>query len=164
MTLHEVNALTVDAFISKFADVAEHSPWVAAVACKARPYASREAMTDAFADAVRQATLDAQLALIRAHPALAAKAKLTAASRSEQRSAGLDALTPDEMAEFTRLNVAYGAKFGFPFIFAVKGADTQFILASFASRLGSSAEEELRTALSHICTIARFRIEDRVKG
>ena len=58
----------------------------------------------------------------------------------EQASAGLDRLTPDELAKFTALNEAYRARFGFPFIMAVKGKSKADILASFQQRLDNDPE------------------------
>ncbi len=162
MTLAAVNAMTTEAFTDAFGDVAEHSPWVARIASSLRPFATREAMMEAFTGTVRGAAREAQLALIRAHPDLAAKAKLTEDSTREQAGAGLDTLTPGEFARFTDLNDRYKAKFGFPFIFAVKGATKHQILASFAERVKHEAEVEFATALAQVCRIFRFRIEDRV--
>ncbi len=163
ISIDQVNVMEAKTFVATFGDVAENSPWVAELTAKTMPFASRDAMASAFAVTVTSAGLDAQLALIRAHPDLAAKVELTDDSRREQAGAGLGALTTDEMADFTRLNAAYKVKFGFPFIFAVKGADKQQILASFTARIGNSTEDELKTALAQVCNILRFRIEDRVK-
>jgi len=162
MTMSQVNAMTAEAFVDAFGDVAEHSPWVAREAAKARLYASREAMIEAFAAALMAAPREAQLALIRAHPDLATKARLTADSTREQAGAGLGALTPEEFQRFTGLNTRYREKFGFPFIFAVKGATKHQILASFAERVNQAVDDEFATALIQICRIFRFRIEDRV--
>ncbi|MGQ0485354.1 MAG: 2-oxo-4-hydroxy-4-carboxy-5-ureidoimidazoline decarboxylase [Hyphomicrobiales bacterium] len=162
MTLAAVNAMTAEAFTGAFGDVAEHSPWVARIASSLRPFATRDDMVEAFTGTLRGAAREAQLALIRAHPDLAVKAKLTEDSTREQAGAGLDALSPGEFARFTDLNGRYKAKFGFPFIFAVKGATKHRILASFAGRLDHRAEEEFATALEQVCRILRFRIEDRV--
>ena len=130
MTLTSVNAMTAGDFTAAFGDVAEHSPWVARIVASLRPFASREAMVEAFTATVRGAAREAQLVLIRAHPDLAAKAKLTEDSTREQAGAGLDTLSPGEFARFTGLNDRYKVKFGFPFIFAVKGATKDQILAS----------------------------------
>jgi OHCU decarboxylase len=162
MTLAAVNAFDSQAFVDAFGDIAEHSPWVARHAAAVRPFATRDAMIDAFAAAVAVAKRESQLALIRAHPDLATRAKLTAGSSREQAGAGLDQLTGEELARFTRLNEFYKAKFDFPFIFAVRGATKQQILASFAERLNSDPEREFETALTQIARILRFRIEDRV--
>lgn len=162
MSLAAVNAMSVADFVAAFGDVAEHSPWVAREAAKARPYASREALIEAFAAATMNAGNDVQLALLRAHPDLATRAKLTDDSSREQKGAGLDALTADEFRRFTELNDAYKARFGFPFIFAVKGATKQQILASFEERIGKAKEEEFKQALAQVCRIFRLRIEDRV--
>lgn len=163
-TLRDINAMTQAAFLARFGDVAEHSPWVAEGAWTRRPFASRDAVVAAFEAAMRAAPEAARLTLIRAHPDLATKAKLTQDSTSEQAGAGLDRLTPDEFARFTKLNDDYKVRFGFPFILAVKGATKDQVLDAFAARLGNSPEAELETALAQIARIFRFRLEDRISA
>ena len=162
MSIADVNAMSPKDFIAAFGDVAEHSPWVAREADAARPFADREALVRHFEIATRAANHDAQLALIRAHPDLATKAKLTEDSNREQAGAGLNALTAAEFARFTGLNTRYRERFGFPFIFAVKGATKHMILESFAARVDKDPEEEFAMAIAQVCRIFRFRIEDRV--
>jgi OHCU decarboxylase len=162
MTLAAVNAMTAGEFTAAFGDVAEHSPWVARIVASLRPFSSRDALVEAFTATVRSAAREAQLALIRAHPDLATKAKLTEDSTREQAGAGLNTLSPGEFARFTGLNDRYKVKFGFPFIFAVRGATKHQILASFAERVNHGTEKEFATALEQVCRIFRFRIEDRV--
>lgn len=161
-TIEDVNAMEAAEFEKTFGEVAEHSPWVARNAASDRPFVSRESMIRAFHEAVHSASETAQLALIRAHPDLASKAKLTSDSAHEQAQAGLGALTTEEFARFTHLNELYKSKFDFPFIFAVKGATKQQILASFAERVNNSKEDEFAMALDQVCRIFRFRIEDRI--
>jgi 2-oxo-4-hydroxy-4-carboxy-5-ureidoimidazoline decarboxylase len=162
MTLEEVNALSAGDFAAAFGDVAEHSPWVARHAASTRPFASRAAMVSAFADSLKAAKRESQLALIRAHPDLATKAKLTADSKREQAGAELDSLNAEEFARFTHLNELYKSKFDFPFIFAVKGATKQQILESFAERISNAPDDEFALAIEQICRIFAFRLEDRV--
>lgn len=166
MSVETVNALDAGAFTDRFGDVAEDSPWVAEAAFEARPFADREALVAAFAAVARSASRDAQLALLRAHPDLAGRAAvagdIAGESRREQAGAGLDRLTTEELARFHDLNVRYRARFGFPFIYAVKGATKEAILAAFEDRVGNDAESERATALANIERIFRFRIEDRV--
>jgi OHCU decarboxylase len=162
MSLELVNAMNAEEFAATFGDVAEHSPWVARHAATARPFPSRDAMVEAFAKAVQAAKRKSQLALIRAHPDLATKAKLTPDSTREQAGAGLDTLTEVEFARFTHLNDFYKTKFDFPFIFAVKGATKQQVLASFAERVNNDLDQEFAIAVAQVCRIFRFRIEDRV--
>lgn len=163
ITVQAVNDLGAKAFMATFGDVAEHSPWVAEAAEEMRPFDSREAIVGAFEQALRAAGRSARLALINAHPDLATRAKAIADdSRREQAGAGLDALSPEEFATFEKLNAAYRERFGFPFIFAVKGATKTDILAAFSERLANSPEQEFEQALNEIVRIFRFRIEDRV--
>jgi 2-oxo-4-hydroxy-4-carboxy-5-ureidoimidazoline decarboxylase len=113
--------------------------------------------------AVEAAPHEQKLALIRAHPELAGRtavADIAEASKREQSGAGLDRCTPEEFAEFQRLNDAYNARFGFPFIIAVKGLTRQDILAAFRARLDNDPETEFDTALEQIHRIAGFRLAD----
>ena len=162
ISIADVNAMSPKVFIDAFGDVAEHSPWVAREADAARPFASRDALVRQFETAIRAANRDAQLALVRAHPDLAGRAKLTDDSTKEQAGAGLNTLTAEEFARFTDLNTRYRERFGFPFIFAVKGATKHMILDSFAARVDNDRDAEFETTLQQVCRIFRFRIEDRV--
>jgi 2-oxo-4-hydroxy-4-carboxy-5-ureidoimidazoline decarboxylase len=162
MQLSAINTMSEEDFVRSFGDVAEKSPWMARGAMFHRPYANRESMVSAFERALDDAAKTAQTLVIRMHPDLATKAKLSMDSRREQKGVGLDALSETEFAHFTALNTRYKSKFGFPFIFAVKGATKQQILESFETRINNSLEEEFVTALTQIKRIFRFRLEDRV--
>jgi 2-oxo-4-hydroxy-4-carboxy-5-ureidoimidazoline decarboxylase len=153
--------MTRDEFLARYEAIYEASPWVAEGAWAA---GAREG--DALAAAMRKAVDDApharKLALIRAHPELAGRAAIAGdmaeASKKEQSGAGLDRCTPEEFAEFQRLNGAYNARFGFPFIVAVKGHDRAGILAEFRRRLDNAPEVEFDTAIEQIHRIAGFRL------
>ena len=163
ITLRSLNEGGRDAFVAMLGAIYEHSPWVAERAWDAAPFASIEALHAAMRGAVGRAGLDAQLALIRAHPKLAGRAaiagELTASSRSEQQGAGLDRCTPEEYARLHALNAAYEARFGFPFILAVAGRSRAEILAAFEARMANDPETEFATALREIDKIARLRLE-----
>lgn len=166
LTLAAVNRMDEDAFVTKFGDIAEHSPWVAEVAGRARPYPDRDAMVAAFADAVRAAGVEAQRTLLLAHPDLAGRAaianELAPESRNEQASAGLDRMNAAEYAQFSELNTRYRERHGIPFILAVKGASKQQVLDAFVARVDKDPAEEFSTALAQVERIIRFRLEDRV--
>jgi 2-oxo-4-hydroxy-4-carboxy-5-ureidoimidazoline decarboxylase len=152
-----------EAFVHRLGRVAEGSPWVAERAFDRGPFADRGAVADAFARVVREAPAEAQLALIRAHPDLAGRAalagELTPESAGEQASAGLDRLTPGDLARFTRLNDAYRARFGFPFVICVRGRSVAEILTAYERRLTNDAEAERATAVDEIAAIMRLRLE-----
>ena len=160
--LRDVNAMTPERFVETFGDVAEHSPWVAEGAARKRPFDSRQAMIQAFIETLHTASPEAQLAVLRAHPDLAGKAKLTADSSSEQKGVGLNTLNPLEFGRFTGLNSRYKMRFGFPFIYAVRGATKHQIIQSFENRINRPADAELAMALDQVCRIISFRLEDRV--
>ncbi|PNY83003.1 OHCU decarboxylase [Deinococcus koreensis] len=167
MTLTEINALEALAFETHFAGVLEHSPRYAAQVAAGRPYRSVEALAAAFAAAFTSDTPDAQLALIRAHPDLAGKAALagdlTRESASEQASAGLDRLSPEEYAEFHRLNAAYHDRFGLPYVVCVREHSKESIFEGARRRLSNTPEQERRAALHEIGRIARLRVLDLVQ-
>lgn len=152
-----VSSMTKAEFIARFGPVYEASPWVAE-ACWPPP----EDLGGAMAAAVDAAPREVKLKLIRAHPELASRAKMADASVKEQAGAGLDQCSADEFEAFQRLNAAYNDRFGFPFIFAVKGATRAEILAAFQSRLGNDPETEFQTAIAQIHRIAGFRLADLI--
>jgi len=166
ITLAALNALPATEFVAALDGIFEHSPWVAARVEPARPFDSGQALLAAMRRAVDDAGIEAQLALIRAHPQLGARgrqrAALTAESSQEQRRAGLDACTDEEFARLQRLNAAYVDKFGFPFILAVRGHTPASILADVERRLAHDPDRERRTALEQIGLIAGYRLADRV--
>ncbi|MBV1788337.1 2-oxo-4-hydroxy-4-carboxy-5-ureidoimidazoline decarboxylase [Marinobacterium sp. D7] len=157
-------------FVSQFGDIYEHSAWVAeqaydqAFAEGAAEEIDRiDTLQQRMAGILLRADQQAQLDLINAHPDLAGKAaiagELTASSTAEQAGAGISECTAEEFARFTELNNAYKAKFGFPFIMAVKGSNRHQILASFEERIHNTPEQEFDRALQEINKIARFRLE-----
>jgi OHCU decarboxylase len=155
------------AFVAAYGHVFEHSPWIAEAAWDAGlpGYAdTAEGLHRALCAALAPAPAARKLDLIQAHPDLAGKlaqaGRLTADSTSEQASAGLDRLTDEERASFTRLNDTYQARFGFPFIIAVKGLSKADILAAFERRLNNDRDTELATALAQVERIALLRLKD----
>ncbi|MCA1323078.1 allantoate amidohydrolase [Herbaspirillum sp. alder98] len=169
MTLDQLNTADATAFATALHGIYEHSPWIPQRAAAQRPFATLTALKLALQKVVVSATRDEQLGLVRAHPELAGKAdiagELTAESTGEQARAGLNMCTPDEFATLQRLNADYNARFGFPFILAVKGPTGQGlarsqIIATFTRRLKNQPEDELREALRQIGRIAEMRIND----
>ncbi|MFC2990537.1 2-oxo-4-hydroxy-4-carboxy-5-ureidoimidazoline decarboxylase [Halomonas tibetensis] len=158
-------------FIAGFGDIYEHSPWVAERAWESRldeRHDTPENLAAVMGRMLAEADADSQLAVIRAHPDLAGKAavagELTDDSTREQAGAGLDQCSPEEMARFERLNAAYKAKFGFPFVMAVKGSDRFAILDAFEVRLENDPAKERRTAVEQINRIALFRLQASAKS
>ena len=170
MTLDGLNALDRAAFTRALEGVYEHSPWIAQRAWDQRPFRTLHQLKHGLAQVVAQATSEEQLGLIRAHPELAGKAAvagaLTQESTHEQRTAGLGHCTPEEFAQLQRLNQAYNAKFGFPFILAVRGPrgtglSRQAIIETFARRLKHNAAYEQAECLRQIHRIAEIRLNDK---
>ncbi len=160
MTLDELNAGERGHFVAALGSIFEASPWVAERAWPQRPFASLDALHGAMTAAVSAASRDEQLALLRAHPDLGTRARMTRASADEQAGAGLDRLTPDEFDRLRRLNSAYRDTFGFPFLLAVKGSTTYDVLTALEARLSAAPDEEFAEAIRQVFRIARFRLED----
>jgi allantoinase len=154
-------------FVGHFGGVFEHSPWVAERAFELElgpAHDSAGGLHNALCRVFRSAGDEERLGVLKAHPDLAGKLaeakRLTAESASEQASAGLDALTDAERETFTRLNADYVAKFGFPFIIAVKGKTKDEILAAFRDRIGNERDMEFATACKEVERIALLRLKD----
>jgi 2-oxo-4-hydroxy-4-carboxy-5-ureidoimidazoline decarboxylase len=163
MTIADLNSLERAQFVSAIGWVFEHSPWVAERAWAARPFANVDQLHRAMVDQVERSLPEEQLALLRAHPDLGTRARVSEASSAEQAGARLDQLTQKEFERLRALNQAYLAKFGFPFLFAVKGSTKHDILEALDRRTRASREEEYLVALDQVYRIARFRLEDTLR-
>jgi 2-oxo-4-hydroxy-4-carboxy-5-ureidoimidazoline decarboxylase len=168
ISLDALNAASEAEFVAALGDIYEHSPWVAKAASGKRPFAALAALNEAMTAVVSAASADTRLKLIRAHPDLAGKAAragtLTADSTNEQASVGLDRLTDVEFARFHKLNDAYKAKFGIPFIICVRRHSKDSILAQFERRLAHGEVDELGSALDEIFRIAALRLDQKVEA
>jgi N-carbamoyl-L-amino-acid hydrolase len=167
ISLQELNSLRAPQFTAALSGVFERTSWVAERVAALRPFRSRFELHRVMCMAVEQAPPDEQLALIRAHPELAAKERrrgeLTLESAREQQGAGLAAGTAEELAHLCQLNAAYTRRFGFPFILAVKGYDRAAVIAALERRVRNTVEHERAQALREIGRIAAFRLADLVE-
>jgi beta-ureidopropionase / N-carbamoyl-L-amino-acid hydrolase len=170
LTLQDLNNAPPAQATQMLAGLYEHSDWIAEQAVAQRPFQSLAQLKHAMVRVLQAAGTDAQLALIRAHPELAGKAMvsktLTAESSNEQNKAGLTDCTPQEFAQIQQLNADYNAKFGFPFILAVRGPrgtglGKQEIIATFARRLQGHPSFELQECLRNIHRIVEIRLNDK---
>lgn len=167
ISVDEVNRLSEDEFVARFGTLFEHSPWVAVGAWHERPFASISELHGAFLGAVRDAPAERRVALIQAHPDLAGKAALagdlTPESASEQSSAGLDRLSPEEYERFHQLNAAYREKFSLPFVICVRDHTKESIFTAAEARLDHMRSEEIEAALHEIFRITYLRLRDLVE-
>ena len=170
LTIQTLNAASVSEAMQLLGTLYEHSPWVAERALAARPFKTLSQFKIALCAILQQATQAEQLALIRAHPELAGKAMvtktLTDESTNEQSKAGLTHCTPEEFAKIQAMNAAYNAKFGWPFILAVRGPrgtglTKAQIIATFERRLAYPGDYEMAECLRQINRIAEIRLQDK---
>ena len=170
ITLAALNAAPDDQALAMLDGLYEHSPWIAQRGLTRRPFASLADLKHTMTVVLREAGYDAQVALVRAHPELAGKAmvdqSLTAESTNEQSKAGLTHCTPSEFTHIQKLNTDYNAKFGWPFILAVRGPRgtglrKQQIVANFERRLHGHPDFELQECLRQIHRIAEIRLNDK---
>jgi 2-oxo-4-hydroxy-4-carboxy-5-ureidoimidazoline decarboxylase len=164
MTIAELNTCDRARFVDLLGWVFEASPWVAERACAHRPFADVERLHAAMTQEVERGTRDEQLRLLRAHPDLGTRTRMSDASTGEQAGAGLDRLAPGELEMLQRLTAAYREKFGFPFLFAVRGSTTHQVLRALEQRLPRDAQDEFADALRQVFRIARFRLDDLIRS
>ena len=170
LTLEQLNSASREEAAQMLDGLYEHSPWIAEQALARRPFTSLAQLKHAMCEVLAHAGRDAQLGLIRAHPELAGKAMvsktLTAESTNEQTKAGLTDCTPQEFAKILKLNADYNAKFGWPFILAVRGPrgvglNKAQIIEAFERRLHGHPEFELQECLRNIHRIVEIRLNDK---
>ena len=158
--LAQLNAMDRVEFVRLVGPVFEHSPWVAARTAGQRPFPSREALHAALVATVEKASDEEKLCLIRAHPDLLGDDELTAPSKSEQASAGLQDATAEEAKHFRESNRQYRERFGFPFVICARMNKKEAIARAFPIRLRNSREQEIEIALEEISKIAELRLQD----
>ena len=168
ISISELNARDKAAFVAALANIFEHSPWIAEQAASMRPFAGVRRLFDAMKVAVDHAPSELRLTLIKAHPDLADKtqraAGLTAESNAEQNSVGLDRLSDAEYEAFERVNNAYRAKFGFPYVVCVRRQTKDSILRDFERRLPNDAKTEMQRSIEEIVRIAALRLDQQVEA
>lgn len=170
LTLEQLNAADAATATDLLDGLYEHSPWIAAKALEQRPFKSMAHIKHAMAKVLAEASEQAKLDLIRAHPELAGKQMetktLTVESTNEQTKAGLTNCTPEELEHIRKLNAEYGKRFGFPFILAVRGPrglglSKAEIIETFERRLHNHPDYEQAEALRNIHRIAEIRLNDK---
>jgi 2-oxo-4-hydroxy-4-carboxy-5-ureidoimidazoline decarboxylase len=159
-TIAQLNRMGQEEFVEALGAIFEETPAIAEQTWHRKPFADFTDLYQKMITIVNAMTQPQQLDLIRSHPDLGSKTKMAEASVQEQSGLGLDRLTPDEYAHFQERNQSYKARFGFPFIVAVKNHTKSSILEAFDQRLQNSFETEIAQALTEISEIARFRLID----
>ena len=170
LSLEQLNRATAAEAAQMLKGLYEHSDWIAEQALAQRPFRSLAHLKHAMTQVLDAAGLQAQLGLIRAHPELAGKAMvsktLTTESTQEQTKAGLTDCTSEELAHIQRLNAEYHAKFGWPFILAVRGPrgvglNKRQIIETFERRLQGHPDFERAECLRNIHRIVEIRLNDK---
>ena len=159
--INKINNLSQSKFIEIFANIFEKTKWIAERLHNQKPFNSFEDLCLKILEIFRTTSKENQLKIIRAHPNLADKKKISLLnidSRAEQNRAGLDQCSEKEFKEFNNLNNEYKKKFGFPFILAVEGKNKAEILNKFKKRILNSADDEFKESISQVCKIANLRL------
>lgn len=160
LSLEKLNHASAHDFIHCLKDIFESSPWVPAQVASLRPFSDVASLHAAMLQAVQTSGQETQLQLLRAHPDLVTKLKLSSASSAEQSAAGLTSLTSEETKIFDSWNAKYREKFAFPFILCARQNKKEEILKAFPLRLAQDREREITTALEEIGKIAKLRLAD----
>ena len=164
LSLAQLNSADQPSFTAALGHLFEHSPWVAEETWPKRPFRDAKDLHAQLCATMRAASSERRIALIRAHPDLAGRlamqGKLTAESQREQASAGLNQLSPEELATFQHLNDAYRSRFDFPFIICARLNAHEAILRALQDRSSNTLEVEQATALAEIEKIAWLRLND----
>ena len=164
--INKINNLSQSKFIEIFANIFEKTKWIAERLYNQKPFNSFEDLCSKILEIFKTTSKENQLKIIRAHPDLADKTKISLLnidSRTEQNRAGLDQCSEKEFKEFKNLNNEYKKKFGFPFIIAVKGKNKEEILNSFRQRITNNINLEFEEAKKQVKKIANFRLSEIIK-
>ena len=161
--IKKINKLSQSEFIKVFANIFENASWIAEDAYNKKPFEDFADLSQKMFNIFANTTKEKQLKILRAHPDLADRTKiglLTPESKKEQSNAGLDQCSEKEFKEFKDLNDKYKKKFGFPFIYAVKGKSKIEILSNFRQRLSYDINVEFNEAKKQVKKIANLRLNE----
>lgn len=177
VSIHGVNEMDKQQFVSFLGGVYEHSEWIAAQIFedhfdgKVHNFRSVDHVVQIFMDFVEKHVRpyeDRTLRLIREHPELAIRdpSSLSDDSRREQRGAGLslDSLSGEQQKRFGEYNTLYKQRFAMPFVTCVRNHPDKAlgILRAFESRIDNDLRTEVNSALDEIKAIAEYRLRDRL--
>ena len=161
--INKINKLSQSEFIKVFANIFENAVWIAEELYKQKPFNDYEDLSSKMLDIFENTSKKNQIKILNAHPDLANNTKinsLTQDSIKEQNSARLDQCTENEFNEFKNLNDKYKKRFGFPFIYAVKGKSKIEILNNFKQRVSCDINVEFIEAKKQVKKIASLRIKE----
>ena len=162
-TIDKINKLSRSEFVEVFANIFEKTKWIAEKLYNQKPFSDFEELSSKILNIFETATKKKQLKILNSHPDLANKTKigsLTTESKEEQSNAGLDQCSEEEFIEFKNLNEKYKKKFGFPFIYAVKGKSKMEILSNFRRRISYDIKDEFIEAKKQVKKIASLRLNE----
>ena len=161
--INKINNLSQSKFIEIFANIFEKTKWIAERLYNQKPFNSFEDLCSKMLEIFKTTSKENQLKIIRAHPDLADKTKISLLnidSRTEQNRAGLDQCSEKEFKEFKNLNNEYKKKFGFPFILAVSGKKKIDILNEFKKRILNNLDDEFNEAIVQVGKIVNLRLNE----
>ena len=164
--IKNINKLSKSEFVKVFANIFENASWIAKDVYNEKPFKDFADLSQKMLSIFSTSTKENQLKILKAHPDLADKTKigsLTPDSKKEQSNAGLDQCSEEEFNEFKNLNNEYKKKFGFPFIYAVKGKEKKDILSNFRQRLSYNINVEFIEAKKQVKKIASQRLNEIMK-
>ena len=164
--LNKINKLSKTEFTEVFGNIFENASWIAEKLYTLKPFKNFEDLSQKMLNIFENIDKEKKLKILNSHPDLADKTKigsLTQDSNKEQNTAGLDKCSEEEFNEFKKLNKKYKEKFGFPFIYAVKGKSKNEILNNFKERINNSLENEFLEAKKQVKKIATFRLEELIR-
>ena len=162
-SINKVNKLNKSDFISIFGNVFEKTEWLAERVFDYLPYKNFDNLLLKFFKIYNESNKESIIKILNSHPELVVEQKLTNDSKKEQKGAGLNECSKEEVEEFKKLNLNYKKKFGFPFIIAVKGKSKNDILNYFRTRIKNSFDEEFIEAKKQVGEIATFRFKEIIK-
>ena len=161
--IKKINKLSQSKFVKVFANIFENASWIAKDLYNKKPFKDFADLSQKMLSIFSTSTKENQLKILKAHPDLADKTKigsLTPDSKKEQSNAGLDQCSEEEFNEFKNLNNEYKKKFGFPFIYAVKGKEKKEILSNFRQRSLNNIDVEFIEAKKQVKKIASLRLNE----
>ncbi|XP_078259172.1 2-oxo-4-hydroxy-4-carboxy-5-ureidoimidazoline decarboxylase-like [Rhinoraja longicauda] len=164
MEVDVFNSMDYEEFVSKFGNVVERCPMIAAAVWSHRPFASLEALENTFGDFIDSLPPSGKKGILRCISDLAGRdlvrGTLSSESQREQSQAGMTTLTLTQRSQLNELNASYKNRFHFPFVICARMNDMVTIIKQMTIRIHISLEQELETGIGEVKKICHLRLKD----
>ncbi|SDT97925.1 2-oxo-4-hydroxy-4-carboxy-5-ureidoimidazoline decarboxylase [Verrucomicrobium sp. GAS474] len=163
--LADLNAMPLLEYVGALLSVYGNAAWIPALSFAQSPFTSLDHLHRVMTEIAATADPVTQEQLLRVQPDFLSERESAFVTPTERAAAAALELTRDEVKTLHKQQAEYQKKFDFPLIVCLVGPDAKprsGLMASIASRLGNTREDERQVALGELSRISRVRLFEQI--